>query len=55
MNNEYDAWFTVADADQDGRVSGAEAVHFFMRAQLPKDQLVKLWDAADPDGVGYLD
>jgi hypothetical protein len=55
MNNEYDAWFTVADVDQDGRVSGAEAVHFFMRAQLPKDQLVKLWDAADPDGVGYLD
>jgi len=52
---EYDEWFTYADADGDGRVSGAEAVHFFMRAGLPKSDLAKLWDAADHEKAGYLD
>lgn len=51
----YDEWFAFADADGDGRVSGAEAVHFFMRAGLPKSDLAKLWDAADSERVGYLD
>ena len=52
---DYTAWFSIADVDGDGRVSGAEAVHFFMRAGLPKNELAKLWDAADADRVGYLD
>ena len=52
---EYDQWFYIADADGDGRVGGAEAVHFFMRAGLPKSDLAKLWDAADSARVGFLD
>lgn len=52
---DYTAWFSIADVDGDGRVSGAEAVHFFMRAGLPKNELAKLWDAADAERVGYLD
>ena len=53
--HEYDDWFAHADADGDGRVSGAEAVHFFMRAGLPKTDLAKLWDAADHEREGSLD
>ena len=53
--HEYDDWFAHADADGDGRVSGAEAVHFFMRAGLPKTDLAKLWDAADHERAGSLD
>lgn len=52
---DYDEWFALADADGDGRVSGAEAVHFFMLAGLPKSDLARLWDTADSQRVGYLD
>lgn len=32
----YDKWFRVADADNDGRVTGKDAVTFFERAKLDR-------------------
>ncbi|KAF8073195.1 EHD1 [Scenedesmus sp. PABB004] len=51
----YDRWFKVADADQDGRVTGADAVAFFQRSGLPKEVLAKVWDLANSQRAGYLD
>ena len=44
-------WFSAADADGDGRVSGGEAVAFFSRSGLPQATLMTCLlytsDAAD--------
>jgi len=32
-------WFRLADEDRDGKITGGEAVKFFMRSGLPKDVL----------------
>lgn len=39
MANLATAWFGLADVDRDGKISGPEAVNFFMRSGLPKDVL----------------
>lgn len=36
------AWFNLADEDNDGVVSGAEAVAFFTRSGLPKKALAEV-------------
>jgi EH domain-containing protein 1 len=43
----YDRWFKVADSDQDGRLTGADAVAFFQRSGLPRDVLARVWDLAN--------
>jgi EH domain-containing protein 1 len=48
-------WFQAADTDHDGRLTGADAVKFFERSGLPRDQLAKVWAMADSSRKGYLD
>lgn len=38
----FDSWFRLADKDRDNRISGAEAVEFFQRANLPQETLFKV-------------
>ncbi|KAI0530488.1 hypothetical protein KFK09_000032 [Dendrobium nobile] len=42
----FDAYFRRADLDQDGRISGAEAVAFFQGSNLPKETLALVWSYA---------
>ncbi|WIA09631.1 hypothetical protein OEZ85_009020 [Tetradesmus obliquus] len=51
----YDRWFKVADQDQDGRVTGPDAVTFFKRSGLPKEMLAKVWELANSSRAGFLD
>ncbi|BDA49078.1 probable type I inositol polyphosphate 5-phosphatase 12 [Coccomyxa sp. Obi] len=39
-----DAWFAEADQDGDGRICGVEARDFFLRTNLPKQALSKIWN-----------
>ncbi|KAM7517375.1 hypothetical protein LguiA_006958 [Lonicera macranthoides] len=50
----FDAYFRRADLDQDGRISGAEAVAFFQGSNLSKQVLAQIWMHADPRSTGYL-
>lgn len=52
---DYAQWFAVADADGDGKVSGAEAVEFFRRAGLTQQSLARLWELADNPARGFLE
>ncbi len=42
-------------ADADGRLTGPDAVKFFERSGLPREQLAKVWALADNARRGYLD
>lgn len=42
-------------ADGDGRLTGGDAVEFFKRSGLPRDQLAKVWAMADSSRSGFLD
>ncbi|KAF8034839.1 hypothetical protein BT93_C0997 [Corymbia citriodora subsp. variegata] len=50
----FDLYFTRADLDRDGRISGLEAVTFFQASGLPKPVLAKVWDYADQKRTGFL-
>jgi hypothetical protein len=51
----YTRWFRMADTDGDGRVSGGEAVAFFMtKSGLPQETLERVWDAGT-NGAAFLD
>ncbi|XP_043712719.1 actin cytoskeleton-regulatory complex protein PAN1-like isoform X3 [Telopea speciosissima] len=50
----FDLYFRRADLDQDGRISGNEAVSFFQGANLPKHVLAQIWMHADQNRTGYL-
>lgn len=51
----YDGWFRAADADGDGRVTGADAVAFFARSGLERPTLARVWELANSARAGYLD
>ncbi|KAL2538077.1 Calcium-binding EF hand family protein [Forsythia ovata] len=51
---QFDAYFRRADLDQDGKISGAEAVAFFQGSNLPKPVLAQIWMHADQSHTGYL-
>lgn len=40
--DQFEAYFRRADLDQDGRISGAEAVAFFQGSNLPKPVLAQV-------------
>jgi Cytoskeletal-regulatory complex EF hand len=42
-------------ADGDGRLTGSDAVEFFKRSGLPREQLAKVWAMADSSRRGFLD
>uniref|UniRef100_A0A7S0QT92 Uncharacterized protein n=1 Tax=Pyramimonas obovata TaxID=1411642 RepID=A0A7S0QT92_9CHLO len=50
----YGSWFLLADEDNDGRLTGADAVRFFTRSGLAKESLAKIWSIADSTRQGYL-
>ncbi|KAL8160628.1 hypothetical protein V2J09_002165 [Rumex salicifolius] len=50
----FDAYFKRADLDQDGRISGNEAVAFFQGSNLPKNILAQVWTYADQNRTGFL-
>lgn len=52
--DHFDPYFLRADADRDGRISGAEAVAFFQGANLPREVLAKIWQYADQGQTGFL-
>lgn len=51
----YDRWFQLADSDNDGRVTGKDAVGFFEKSGLPREVLAKVWDLGNSQRLGYLD
>lgn len=50
----YTSWFRLADADQDGRVTGGEAVMFMSKSGLAPAVLSEIWDVG-ASGVPFLD
>lgn len=40
--DQFEAYFRRADVDQDGRISGVEAVAFFQGSNLPKPVLAQV-------------
>ncbi|KAK2975686.1 hypothetical protein RJ640_027789 [Escallonia rubra] len=52
--DQFEAYFRRADLDQDGRISGAEAVGFFKGSNLPQQVLAQIWTHADQNRTGFL-
>ncbi|KAK3023418.1 hypothetical protein RJ639_042806 [Escallonia herrerae] len=52
--DQFEAYFRRADLDQDGRISGAEAVGFFKGSNLPQQVLAQIWTYADQNRTGFL-
>ncbi|PKA47753.1 hypothetical protein AXF42_Ash014530 [Apostasia shenzhenica] len=50
----FEAYFKRADLDQDGRISGPEAVAFFQGSNLPQQVLAQIWMHADQNRSGFL-
>ena len=42
--DQFEAFFRRADLDQDGKISGAEAVGFFQGSNLPKQVLAQVFE-----------
>ncbi|KAL2895207.1 hypothetical protein RDABS01_011116 [Bienertia sinuspersici] len=53
-SDQFEAFFKRADLDQDGRISGAEAVAFFQGSGLNKQVLAQIWMHADQNRAGFL-
>jgi hypothetical protein len=55
LDELYARWFRMADTDNDGRVSGGEAVAFFMtKSGLPQESLRQVWEMGASDSP-FLD
>ncbi|KAL4577789.1 hypothetical protein LXL04_013903 [Taraxacum kok-saghyz] len=52
--DQFELYFKRADTDQDGRISGTEAVSFFHASGLPTPVLAQIWTHADQNRTGYL-
>ncbi|KAG5613615.1 hypothetical protein H5410_024896 [Solanum commersonii] len=52
--DQFELFFRRADLDQDGRISGAEAVGFLKGSNLPQPVLAQIWTHADQSRTGYL-
>ncbi|CAH1427502.1 unnamed protein product [Lactuca virosa] len=50
----FEMYFKIADLNNDGRISGVEAVQFFQTSGLPKAILAKIWSYADLNRNSYL-
>uniref|UniRef100_A0A0D3FDD5 Uncharacterized protein n=1 Tax=Oryza barthii TaxID=65489 RepID=A0A0D3FDD5_9ORYZ len=50
----FEAYFRRADLNQDGRISGQEAVAFFQGVNLPQQVLAQVWMHADKNKTGFL-
>uniref|UniRef100_A0A0D9WUD1 Uncharacterized protein n=1 Tax=Leersia perrieri TaxID=77586 RepID=A0A0D9WUD1_9ORYZ len=54
MEAAFEAYFSAADLDRDGRISGQEAVSFFRASALPQPVLAQIWTYADKNRTGFL-
>ncbi|CAL9162630.1 unnamed protein product [Musa hybrid cultivar] len=50
----YQNWFSFADSDGDGRLTGTDAIKFFAMSNLPRGDLKQVWAIADSRRQGYL-
>ncbi|EYU27374.1 hypothetical protein MIMGU_mgv1a026674mg, partial [Erythranthe guttata] len=50
----YQDWFSFADSDGDGRLTGADATKFFSLSNLPRQDLKLVWAIADSKRQGFL-
>ncbi|KAJ1693655.1 hypothetical protein LUZ63_010353 [Rhynchospora breviuscula] len=50
----FENYFKRADLNQDGRISGSEAVSFFQGFGLPQQVLAQIWMYADQSKSGFL-
>ncbi|KAL8469870.1 hypothetical protein ACS0TY_032655 [Phlomoides rotata] len=50
----YQEWFSIADSDGDGRLSGGDATKFFSLSNLPRQDLKQVWAIADSKRQGFL-
>ncbi|WOK98253.1 EH domain-containing protein 1-like [Canna indica] len=51
----YQEWFSAADKDGDGRITGNDALKFFAMSKLSRPELKQVWAIADSKRQGYLD
>ncbi|XP_052489742.1 EH domain-containing protein 1-like isoform X4 [Gossypium raimondii] len=50
----YQEWFNFADSDNDGRITGNDAIKFFGMSNLPRPDLKQVWATADSKRQGFL-
>ncbi|XP_039055863.1 EH domain-containing protein 1 isoform X2 [Hibiscus syriacus] len=50
----YQEWFNFADSDNDGRITGSDAIKFFGMSNLSRPDLKQVWATADSKRQGYL-
>ncbi|KAL4271559.1 hypothetical protein GQ457_13G001900 [Hibiscus cannabinus] len=50
----YQDWFNFADSDNDGRITGSDAIKFFGMSNLSRPDLKQVWATADSKRQGYL-
>ncbi|KAL3821074.1 hypothetical protein ACJIZ3_006979 [Penstemon smallii] len=50
----YQDWFSFADSDGDGRITGGDAIKFFSMSNLPRQDLKQVWAMADSKRQGFL-
>ncbi|KAL5548470.1 hypothetical protein UlMin_003701 [Ulmus minor] len=50
----YQEWFSYADSDGDGRITGSDAIKFFALSNLSRPDLKQVWAIADSKRQGYL-
>nr|CAD1827667.1 unnamed protein product [Ananas comosus var. bracteatus] len=50
----YQEWFSFADSDGDGRITGPDAIKFFGMSKLSRPELKQVWAIADSKRQGFL-
>ncbi|KAF6173214.1 hypothetical protein GIB67_026909 [Kingdonia uniflora] len=50
----YQEWFSFADSDGDGRITGNDAIKFFAMSNLSRTELKQVWAVADSKRQGFL-
>ncbi|XP_039058777.1 EH domain-containing protein 1-like [Hibiscus syriacus] len=50
----YQEWFNFTDSDNDGRITGSDAIKFFGMSNLSRPDLKQVWATADSKRQGYL-
>ncbi|CAL9113980.1 unnamed protein product [Musa textilis] len=50
----YNEWFSFADSDGDGRITGNDAIKFFSMSNLSRPDLKQIWAIADSKRQGFL-
>nr|CAD1831651.1 unnamed protein product [Ananas comosus var. bracteatus] len=54
LQQTYQQWFSVADSDGDGRITGKDALKFFAMSKLSRPELKQVWAIADSKRQGFL-